>query len=156
MQIISKRFDELTPEELYKILELRNQVFVVEQNCVYQDCDGRDDKAWHLWLEDEDGVQAYLRILDPGVVHEDCAIGRVLCLKRRKGYASKLLAAALDLIQDKGISDEVCLEAQEYAKSLYGNQGFKQISETFLEDGIPHVAMTLDLRERPQNFDIDQ
>lgn len=148
MQIVSRRFDELTPEELYALLALRSQVFVVEQNCVYQDLDGRDDKAWHMWLEDEDGIQAYLRILDPGVVHEDCAIGRVLCLKRRKGYASKLLSVALDLIEEKKISDQVYLEAQEYAKSLYGNLGFEQISEPFLEDGIPHVAMTLNLQDR--------
>lgn len=148
MQIFSKRFDKLTPEELYKLLALRSQVFVVEQNCVYQDLDGRDDKAWHMWLEDEDGIQAYLRILDPGVVHEDCAIGRVLCLKRRKGYASKLLSAALDLIQEKTLSDSFYLEAQEYAKSLYENLGFKQTSEPFLEDGIPHVSMQLSLRER--------
>lgn len=154
MQIIHKRFDQLTPEELYAILALRSQVFVVEQNCVYQDLDGRDQSAFHMWLEDEDGIEAYLRILDSGVVHEDCAIGRVLCLKRRKGYASKLLSAALDLIAEEKLSDQVYLEAQEYAKSLYGNLGFKQISEPFLEDGIPHVAMELTLSERVKTEDI--
>lgn len=148
MRIVSRRLEDLTPEELYSLLALRSQVFVVEQNCVYQDLDGRDDKAFHMWLEDEDGIQAYLRILDPGVVHEACAIGRVLCLKRRKGFASKLLSAALDLIEEENLSDQVYLEAQEYAKSLYGNLGFRQISEPFLEDGIPHVAMELNLSER--------
>ena len=85
MTLTVKRFDELTPAELYEILRLRSAVFVVEQECAYQDIDNKDQVAVHAWLADEDGIAAYLRVMDRGVYDEEVAIGRVIALRRRQG-----------------------------------------------------------------------
>ena len=89
MNTVIKRFEDLTTEELYAILRLRVSVFVVEQNCVYPELDNRDQNAIHVWLEDEEGIEAYLRILDRGVESEHVAIGRVIAVKRRCGLGSR-------------------------------------------------------------------
>ena len=89
MQLYRKRFQELTTEELYRLLKLRVAVFVVEQNCPYMELDDCDRNAIHIWLEDEDGIQAYLRVMDRGVENEYVSIGRVLSVKRRQGLGSR-------------------------------------------------------------------
>lgn len=141
MNLFVKAFDELTIEELFEIYKLRSAVFVVEQQCVYQDIDDLDKAALHLWLEEDGNILSYLRILPPGTVREEAAIGRVLSVVRRKGYATMLLKEAIRVIRERFGTDAVYLEAQTYAKELYEKLGFRQISEEFLEDGIPHIKM---------------
>jgi ElaA protein len=143
MKTFVKKFEELTAAELYRILKLRVDVFVVEQNCPYQEIDGNDKVAWHLWLEDKGEMVAYLRVLPAGTTFEDVAIGRVVCVRRRKGWATLLLQEGMKLAVEKFHAGSISLEAQVYARSLYEKVGFVQSSEEFLEDGIPHIKMTL-------------
>ena len=144
MQLYRKRFQELTTEELYGILKLRVDVFVVEQNCPYRELDDRDQDAVHVWLQDEDGILAYLRVMDRGIENESVSIGRVVAAKRRCGLGSRILAEGIRAAKEVFLADSIYLEAQVYAKDLYEKQGFRQISEEFLLDGIPHVRMLLD------------
>ena len=144
MEFCQKRFDELTLEELYAILRLRADVFVVEQNCPYQDLDDKDQAALHLYLRNENGIRAYLRIMDRGVSHRCVSIGRVIAVDRRQGLATELLRRAVCAAREEFHADQIYLEAQVYAKALYEKLGFRQISDEFLEDGIPHVQMLLD------------
>ena len=144
MQLYRKRFQELTTEELYRILKLRVAVFVVEQNCPYRELDDRDQNAVHVWLQDEDGILAYLRVMDRGIENESVSIGRVVAAKRRCGLGSRVLAEGIRAAKEVFLADSIYLEAQVYAKGLYEKQGFRQISEEFLLDGIPHVRMLLD------------
>ena len=146
MQLYRKRFQELTTEELYRILKLRVAVFVVEQNCPYMELDDCDQNAVHVWLEDKYGIQAYLRVMDRGIENESVSIGRVIALKRRQGLGSQVLSEGIRAAKDFFHADTIYLEAQVYAKGLYEKQGFRQISEEFLLDGIPHVRMLLDTR----------
>ena len=145
MQLYRKRFQELTTEELYRLLKLRVAVFVVEQDCPYMELDDCDQKAIHVWLEDEDGIQAYLRVMDRGVENEYVSIGRVLTVKRRCGLGSRILSEGIRTAEDFFHADHIYLESQVYAKSLYEKQGFRQISQEFLLDGIPHIKMLLDI-----------
>ena len=146
MRLYRKRFQELTTEELYGILKLRVDVFVVEQNCPYRELDDRDQDAVHVWLQDEDGILAYLRVMDRGIENESVSIGRVVAAKRRCGLGSRVLAEGIRAAKEVFLADSIYLEAQVYAKDLYEKQGFRQISEEFLLDGIPHVRMLLDIR----------
>ena len=143
MTLQIKRFHELTTEELYAILRLRVSVFVVEQNCPYMELDDLDREALHVWLEDEDGIEAYLRILNRGVESEHVAIGRVIAVKRRCGLGTQILAEGIRAAREGFGADRIYLEAQTYARGLYEKQGFRQISDEFLLDGIPHVKMIL-------------
>ena len=144
MTLRIKHFNELTADELYAILRLRAAVFVVEQNCPYLDPDNLDLDAVHLWLEDEDGIEAYLRILDRGAESEHVAIGRVIAVKRRCGLGSRILKEGIRVARERFHADKIYLEAQSYAKGLYEKQGFRPVSEEFLLDGIPHVRMILE------------
>jgi len=149
MELCVKRFEELTPDELYEIIRLRIAVFVVEQNCIYQDLDDRDRSAYHVFLRDEEGIQAYLRVLDKGVALEDVAIGRVISAKRRSGLGSRVLAEGIRVACEKLGAERIVLHAQTYARAFYERQGFVQTSEEFLEDDIPHIEMTLEIHEAP-------
>lgn len=136
-----KNFDELSTTELQKIYLLRTEVFVVEQACPYQEVDNLDLIAQHLWLENEaDGeILAYLRIIPAGAQFDEVALGRVLVKKtaRGAGLAKQLLQHGLDIVGPQPIK----IEAQYYLRNFYKTFGFEEISEKFLEDGIPHVAM---------------
>ena len=145
MDLYIKHFNELTTTELYRILRARAEIFVVEQDCVYQDLDNKDLNAWHVWFEDEDGVAAYCRVLDKGVSFEDAAVGRVISARRRKGFGTIVLKEGIRLAKEKFGADKITIEAQVYARKFYENGGFKQVSEEFLEDGIPHILMTLEV-----------
>lgn len=150
MELVIKKYNELTLNELYEILKVRSEVFVVEQNCVYQDVDDLDQYAIHIYLRDKDGIQAYLRVIEAGKAHEEVAIGRVLISqqKRRCGLATKILFAGIEEAKKQMNASKIKIEAQTYAKSLYENIGFKQCSDEFLEDGIPHIEMIFDMSER--------
>ena len=145
MELIVKHFSELSAEELFEIYKLRVSVFIVEQSCPYQDIDDADKSAYQVWLRDEDGIEAYARVLPAGVAFPTAAFGRVIAVKRRCGLGTKIVAAAIETARDKLGADMITIEAQVYARSLYENLGFRQTSEEFLEDGIPHIQMQLEL-----------
>lgn len=143
MKLILKHFSELTPSELYKIIQARIAVFVVEQECAYQELDGKDLDAWHLWYEDEDGVSAYVRLLDKGVSYPDaCSIGRVITVKRGTGLGLKIMLEAVRLVREKYGCKRIRIGAQRYAKGFYEKAGFIQSGGEYLEDGIIHIEMT--------------
>lgn len=138
-----KKYNELTIEELYSILKARIEVFVVEQNCSYQDCDGKDKKAYHLFLEDNGDVIAYTRILEKGISYDEVSIGRFLVKDkyRRKGLAKEMLKRAINFIEETLNEKSIRLSGQVYIKGLYKSFGFEEVSDIYLEDNIPHVEM---------------
>jgi ElaA protein len=138
-----KRFDELTLDELYNLLQLRNEVFIVEQNCIYKDLDGKDRSAWHLMAIENDKLIAYTRILPPGVSYNDPAIGRVVTSpsKRRSGIGKELMKRSIEACEKLFGTISITLSAQVYLKSFYGSFGFIVVGEEYLEDGIPHIKM---------------
>ena len=113
----------------------------------YQEVDDADKTAYHVWLRDGDGIQAYARVLPCGAAFPKVAIGRVLAVKRRCGLGSRIVAAAIDTAKERLHADTITIEAQTYARKLYENFGFRQTSEEFLEDGIPHIQMQLVITE---------
>ena len=141
MELVVKKFEQLTVDELHEIYRLRIAVFVVEQNCAYQDIDGADKVAYHLYLKDENGIQAYVRVLPQGVLHETASIGRVISIKRRCGLATRLLKEGIALAREKFGAKELTVGAQKYARGLYEKVGFVQSSEDYIEDGIVHIKM---------------
>ncbi|GLB52932.1 ElaA protein [Neptunitalea chrysea] len=143
MNITIKVFNELTINELYAILQLRSEVFVVEQDCVYQDIDDKDQKAFHLIGEDEGKVVAYTRIFKPGDYFEYSSIGRVVVkqTKRRFGYGHDIIKASIEFIVAELAATTIKISAQEYLKDFYESHGFLQVGEGYLEDGIPHIGM---------------
>lgn len=143
MELLIKKFSELTTDELYGILKLRISVFVVEQNCPYMETDDLDQRAYHLWLADETGLLAYLRLLEKGAESEYVSIGRVIAAKRGQGLGGRILAEGVRAARALLGAEEVYLEAQTYAQGFYEKQGFRRISDEFLLDGIPHVKMLL-------------
>ena len=138
-----KRFSELTTKELYEILKVRAEVFVVEQNCVYQDLDSKDEVAFHLFLEDNGEIISYLRILPKGISYSETSIGRVLTKDtyRKKGLSKEMIQKAIDFIRQNLEEKEIKISAQVYLQNFYGNFGFKPTSDTYLEDGIEHIEM---------------
>lgn len=143
MELIIKHFKDLTTDELFKIYKLRISVFVVEQNCPYQEVDDIDKNAYHLYLIEDNDILAYARVFS--IDDSTMAIGRVIATKRRCGLGSNILQAAINLAKEQKLAKKIIIEAQTYAKPFYEKQGFYQISDEFLEDGIPHIKMKLDL-----------
>ena len=142
----SKWFNELTATELYEILRSRAEIFVVEQNCVYQDLDGKDQDSLHVFCEEEGRVTACLRAFmrDP----ETAQMGRVLTIHHGNGLGGELLKRGIHEIREKMGPKRIYIEAQCYATGYYGKAGFQVCSEEFLEDGIPHVQMILELDQQ--------
>ncbi|MCB2362080.1 GNAT family N-acetyltransferase [Clostridium estertheticum] len=138
-----KKFEELKVEEIYKILEIRNQVFIVEQQCAYQDCDGKDENAYHLYLQDNGKIIAYLRILKKGISFDEISIGRVLVHEnyRGKGISREMMLKAINFIELNLNEEEIKIQAQSYLVNFYGSLGFKETSNEYLEDNIPHIDM---------------
>ena len=142
MDIIIKKFDELKINELYNILKLRSQVFVVEQNCVYQDLDDIDKISYHFFIKGNNNmIKVYLRIFEKD--KETAQIGRVVTdeKERRKGLAFNLMQKGIEFCKNDMKKNKIYLEGQVYCKDLYLKLGFKIISDEFLEDGIPHYKM---------------
>lgn len=142
MTLNKKTFQELTTAELYELLRIRCEVFVVEQNCPYQDLDYDDQAAIHLWLKDQDRIVALCRVCPAGTHMEEVSIGRVITTVRGKGYGKQIMLAGIEAAREHFGATRIDLEAQEYAKGFYEQVGFKQSSDTFILDGIPHVKMT--------------
>ena len=145
MELFVRRFDELDIHDLYEIMKLRCDVFIVEQECHYEDIDGRDINAIHVYLKDNNEIVGYIRILDKGVLFKEVSIGRVIAKRRRVGIGSELLKAGLKAAKKYYNADKIKIEAQVYAKSFYERVGFKVCGAEFLEDGIPHVPMVVEL-----------
>ncbi|MDE7004583.1 MAG: GNAT family N-acetyltransferase [Oscillospiraceae bacterium] len=141
MELIVKHFSQLTRDELFAIYKLRVAVFIVEQQCAYPEVDEHDPAAYHLWLQDGEGIQAYLRLLPPGATFPTASIGRVIAVKRRQGLGGRIVAEGVRAAQELLGADAITIEAQTYARGLYEQAGFVQSSEEFLEDGIPHIQM---------------
>ena len=145
MELCIKEFKELTGTELYEILKLRVNVFVVEQNCPYRELDDKDQDALHVYLRDADAIAAYLRVLAPGVSFAEASIGRVSAAHRRCGLGTQILQEGIRAARDRFHANAIRIEAQTYAKAFYEHQGFQRVSEEFLEDGIAHIQMLLEL-----------
>ena len=137
-----KTFRQLTTDELYELLRVRSEVFVVEQNCVYQDLDGDDQMAIHLWLTLGDKTVALARVCPARTHMTEISIGRVITTERGKGYGKQIMLHSIDAAIEHFGATLIDIEAQEYAKGFYESVGFKQSSETFMLDGIPHIKMT--------------
>ena len=137
-----KSFQQLTVDELYELLRVRSEVFVVEQNCVYQDMDGDDQQSIHLWLTAADKVVALARVCPAGTHMKEISIGRVITTERGKGYGKQIMLHAIDAAIDYFDAKILEIEAQEYARGFYESVGFRQSSESFMLDGIPHIRMT--------------
>lgn len=142
MTLHKKTFRELTTDDLYELLRVRSDVFVVEQNCVYQDLDYDDQKAIHLWLTVEDKVVALARVCPADTHMKEISIGRVISTERGKGYGKQIMLHAIDAAIEHFDAKRIDIEAQEYAKGFYEGIGFKQSSEKIMLDGIPHIKMT--------------
>lgn len=143
MTIKIKIFKELSLTQLYQILQLRAEVFVVEQNCVYQDIDGKDQKALHIMGFENEQLVAYTRCFDKGYYFEEASIGRVIVKEgfRDKGYGHIILQASIAEIENRYNTSAIKLSAQQYLTRFYESHGFEKTGEGYLEDGIPHIAM---------------
>ena len=142
-----KSFDELNKNELYDLLKLRSEVFVVEQNCVYQDIDDKDIKGTHFFGQDGSDLIAYLRVMEVGVLYPNhISIGRVVVKQthRNKKLGNEILANAIDFCRKKFPKTPIKISAQTHLKSFYNQLGFEFKGEAYLEDGIPHSAMYLE------------
>ncbi|MBF6608695.1 MAG: GNAT family N-acetyltransferase [Flavobacterium sp.] len=138
-----KRFEELSAHELYNVLSLRNEVFVVEQNCVYQDADGKDKTALHVLGLNEGEIVAYARIFNRGEYFENASIGRVVVEPafRGKNIGHELMKVAVKSVADLYSEQQITISAQSYLEGFYLQHGFVTQGKPYLEDGIPHVRM---------------
>ena len=143
MQIKIKIFQELSLDELYEILALRSEIFVVEQDCVYQDIDFKDQKALHILGYKDGQLVAYTRCFNKGKYFEEASIGRVLVKEdqRKYGYGHVIFEASIKEVEERFQVNSIKISAQKYLTKFYESHDFKQIGEGYLEDGIPHIAM---------------
>lgn len=143
MEFTVKFFDELNLDELYEILKARSQIFVVEQKCMYQDIDGTDRRSLHIFYTENEKVIAYMRAFYKD--EETVQVGRVLTIEHGLGHGALLLENGIKAIKEKMNPKKIFIEAQTYAIGFYERVGFVKVSEEFLDVGIPHVGMELDL-----------
>ena len=140
---VVKKFSELSIEELYQILRLRSEVFVVEQDCVYQDLDNKDQISVHIFVKEKNEIVAYTRIFKSGDYYKNPSIGRVVVSKKNRGkeLGKKIMISSIDYIKENLKGDKIELSAQKYLDKFYKDLGFYKIGEDYLEDGIPHQRM---------------
>ena len=143
LDITIKHYKELSKDELYNILQLRSEVFVVEQDCVYQDIDYKDQKAIHVLGFNNNKLVAYARIFKPGDYFDLASIGRVVVAKneRQNKYGYDIMKVSIKAVKDELKEITIKISAQCYLKEFYTNLGFNKVGEEYLEDGIPHIAM---------------
>ena len=142
----TKTFQELSTSELYEVLRLRSEVFVVEQNCVYQDIDNKDQKALHVLGYFQNELIAYCRLFDQGDYFENTSIGRVIVSQnhRDKKFGNNLMIEAINQIETQFNTQKITISAQLYLQKFYESHGFKTTSDSYLEDDIPHIEMKKD------------
>lgn len=140
---IIKSFQELSARELYEILKVRQEVFIIEQTCYYLDADGNDDKALHIWAEKDGQILAYCRVFDKGIKYPEASIGRVLTHPnfRNLKLGKTLMHFALNTIEAQFRTTKVRISAQDYLINFYSNFGFSDTRKKYLEDNIPHTEM---------------
>ncbi len=145
LNIQFKSFNELSNEEIYELFKIRSEVFVVEQNCIYNDFDNKDLEAIHLLVKEDKKIIAYLRILKKDVSFPDPSIGRVLVIKEKRGngIARLILNKGIEFVFSQFSENAITISAQKYLKNFYCSLGFVPISGVYLEDGIPHLDMSL-------------
>lgn len=145
LTISVKTFDELNTTELYELLQLRSEIFVVEQDCVYQDLDGKDQKALHVIGFKKGKIVAYTRIFKAGDYLNQASIGRVVVKEgeRNHGYGLVIMKASVKAVEEEFGETTIALSAQTYLKRFYNSLGFHETGEEYLEDGIPHVMMRM-------------
>ena len=138
-----KTFSQLTPIELYQVLQLRSEVFVVEQNCVFLDMDNIDQECFHLMGLVENKLVAYARIVPPGIVYTEPSIGRVVTSPsvRKHGLGKQLMQQSIELVHELFGNTSIKIGAQNYLREFYSSFGFYQVSDVYLEDGIEHIYM---------------
>ncbi len=143
MNIQIKTFEELSTTELYNLLQLRSEVFVVEQDCLYQDIDGKDEKALHILGFKDETLVAYTRLFKPGDYFTEASIGRVVVKEnyRKFNFGYAIMEASINAVETHFSETVIKISAQEYLQRFYENLGFKKEGESYLEDGIPHIAM---------------
>ena len=143
--VIIKKFHNLDKFELYKIMQLRVEVFVVEQDCPYQDLDGLDEVGTHLWIEEDSEITSYLRINPPKTRFDEVSFGRIVTKEahRKRGLSEAIILKALEIVENEKLGS-VRISAQSYLEKYYGKFGFVKCSEEYLEDNIPHVEMLRD------------
>lgn len=141
-----KEFNQLSVKQLYEVLQLRSEVFVVEQNCVYQDLDGKDIKALHVLGYDEDELVAYTRLFKPGDYFKEASIGRVIVKanRRKYGYGYAIMNTSIDAVKHYYKTNNIRISAQCYLKQFYSNLNFVVEGSEYLEDGIPHINMLIE------------
>lgn len=140
-----KKFEELSTAELYSILQLRNEVFVVEQNCAYQDADGKDIVSWHVTAWKKEELIAYTRIIPPGISYREACIGRVVCRLnyRNTGLGKVLMQQSILHCFSLFNNTAIKISAQFHLAGFYQSLGFTACSKQYLEDNIPHIEMVL-------------
>ena len=145
--IVTKIFSELDKDELYQILRLRSEVFVVEQDCVYQDIDNKDQIAIHLFYKEEEEIIGYTRIFKKGDYYENPSIGRVVVSKNKRGkdLGKEIMLESMKYIKNNIKGEKIELSAQVYLDNFYKDLGFYSKGEEYLEDGIPHQRMFFNL-----------
>lgn len=138
-----KPFGQLTTSELYALLQLRSEVFVVEQDCAYQDVDGKDQNALHVLGYKGEELVAYTRIFKPGDYFKEASVGRVVVKKteRKNDYGRAIMKTSITAVKTEYNTHRIKISAQLYLKKFYNSLGFEQVGEGYLEDGIPHIAM---------------
>jgi ElaA protein len=143
IQWLLKKFEELSPYQVYAILQLRNEVFVVEQHCVFQDADDKDQLSYHLMGFVDNKLAAYTRLVPPGVIYQQASIGRVVTSPnvRRSGAGKLLMQQSIQSVYQLYGSGPIKIGAQLYLKTFYNAFGFEQVSDVYLEDGIEHIYM---------------
>jgi ElaA protein len=145
LQFKTKPFNELSTKELYDLLKLRCDVFIVEQNCVYPDIDGKDQKAVHVLGYYNDELVAYSRLFDAGQYFENASLGRVIVAQkyRDRKWGNNLMIEAIAAIKKYYNKTQITISAQLYLQKFYESHGFKTTSESYLEDDIPHIEMKI-------------
>lgn len=140
-----KTFEELSTHEIYQILKARVDVFVVEQACAYEEIDNYDQQSTHLFLRTEDKLVAYVRLVPKQTKFNEVSIGRVLVVKefRGKGYAKAIMEKAISHLINEWEENVIKIQAQYYLNDFYSSLGFKQITDVYLDDGLPHIDMIL-------------
>jgi len=143
LDIYIKTFEQLSLEELYSLLQLRSEVFVVEQDCVYQDNDSKDQSALHIIGKNKNKIIAYTRVFKGGDYFKEASIGRVVVsLKERHlNYGQQIMEASIVAIKNNYQTTEIKISAQKYLEKFYNNLGFNTLGEPYSEDGIPHIGM---------------
>ena len=146
LTIKTKYFNELTKKELYSLLQLRSEVFVVEQDCAYQDIDDKDKKALHVLGYKNERLIAYTRVFNAGDYFKEASIGRVAVAKKERhhNFGNTIMKASIQAVEERFSTSLIKISAQTYLKNFYKNLGFIETGEKYMEDGIPHIAMIKD------------